>query len=47
MEWAKHVARIGERRDAYRFMFWKPEEGDNFEDQGMYARIILKLILRK
>ena len=23
MGWAKHVARMGERTDAYRFMFWR------------------------
>jgi hypothetical protein len=25
MRWAEHVARIGEKRDVYRVLVWKPE----------------------
>jgi hypothetical protein len=29
MRWAGHVARMGEKRNAYRILVGKPEEGDH------------------
>jgi len=45
--WAGHVARMGERRDAYRVLVGKPEERDHLEDPGVDGRIILRRIFRK
>ena len=44
LRWAGHVARMGERRGAYRVLLGKPEGGDHLEDPGVYGRIILKWI---
>jgi hypothetical protein len=35
MKWAGHVARIGERRNAYRILVGKPEGRDHWEDQDV------------
>jgi hypothetical protein len=35
MRRAGHVARMGEKRNAYRILMGKPEEKDNWEDQDV------------
>jgi len=48
MRWAGHVARMGERKVAYRILMGKPEgESDHLEDPGVDERIILRWILWK
>ena len=47
MRWAGHVARLGERRGAYRILVGKPEGKNHLEDPVVDGRIILKLIFRK
>ena len=47
MRWAGHVARMGERRGAYRILVGKPEERDRLEDPDIDGRIILRYIFRK
>jgi hypothetical protein len=47
MRWAGYVARVGERRAAYRVLVGKPGGRDHLEDPGIHERIILKLIFRK
>jgi hypothetical protein len=47
MKWAGHVARMGERRNAYRIMVGKPEGRDHWEDQDVGGWTILKWILRE
>jgi hypothetical protein len=37
-----HVARVGERRDAYGFWWGDLRERDHFQDLGVDGRIILK-----
>jgi hypothetical protein len=32
MSWAGHVARMGEKRNAYRVLVKNPEEKDHYED---------------
>jgi hypothetical protein len=44
LRWAGHVARMGERRGAYRALVGKLREGDHLEDPGVDGRIILKWI---
>jgi hypothetical protein len=44
MKWAGHVARMREKRNAYRIVVGKPE--GNWEDQGIGRWAILKWILR-
>ena len=44
LRWAGHVARMRERRGAYRGLVWKPEGKDHVEDPGVDGRIILKWI---
>jgi len=41
MEWAAHVARMGERRGAYRVLVWKAERKRPLEDPGIDGSIIL------
>jgi len=46
-EWAGHVIRMRERRDAYRFFWWGNMRERNYsEDPGVNGRILLKWILR-
>jgi hypothetical protein len=42
LRWAGHVARMGERRGAYRALVRKPEGRNHLKDQGVDGRIILK-----
>ena len=47
MEWAGHVACMGESRGVYRVLMGKPEGKNHLEDPGVDARIILRWIFRK
>jgi hypothetical protein len=47
LRWAGHVARIGDKRDAYRVFMGKPEGKGHLEISGVYQRIILKWIFEK
>ena len=47
MRWAGHVARMGEKRGAYRVLVRKPEEKNHLLDQDVDGRIILRWIFRK
>jgi hypothetical protein len=42
-----HVARMGERRGAYRVLLGKPEGRNHLKDPGVDGRIILKFIFEK
>jgi hypothetical protein len=42
MRWAGHVARMGEKRGAYRILVGDLREGDHLGDPGVDWRIILK-----
>jgi hypothetical protein len=35
MRWAGHVARMGEKRNAYRILVGKPEGESHWEDHGL------------
>jgi len=41
------VARIGERRGAYRVLLGRPRKRDHFESLELNGRIILKWVLNK
>ena len=47
MRWARHVARMVERRGVYRVLVGKPEERDHLKDPGVEGRIILRWVFRK
>jgi hypothetical protein len=47
LRWAGHVARMGERRGAYRALVGKPERRNHLEDPGVDGRIILKWIFER
>jgi hypothetical protein len=47
LRWAGHVARMGERRGAYRALVGKPEGRNHLEDPGVDGRIILKWIFER
>jgi len=48
MRWVGYVARMGERRDAYKgFVGGDLKERGHMEDLGVYERIILKWISKK
>ena len=47
IKWAVHVARIGERRDAYKFFLWgNVRERAHLGGQGVDRRTILRRIFR-
>ena len=41
------MARMGDRRGAYRVLLGKPEENNHLKDLGIDGRKILKQILKK
>jgi hypothetical protein len=47
LRWAGHVARMGERRGAYRALVGKPEGRSHLEDPGIDRRIILEWIFER
>jgi hypothetical protein len=47
MRLAEYVARMGEGRDVYRVLVWKPEERGHWGDRGLDGRILLRWIFRK
>ena len=47
MRWAGHVARMGEKRGAYRVLVVKPEERDQWGDLSVDGWIILGFISRR
>jgi hypothetical protein len=47
LRWAGHMARMGERRGAYRALVGKPEGRNHLEDPGVDGRIILKWIFER
>jgi len=46
VRWVGHVARVGERRNAYRVLVGKPDGNDHLEDICIYEKMILKSILK-
>ena len=45
MRWVGHIARMGERRGAYRVLVWKPEGNRSFGTSRLsikYIRVILQ-----
>jgi hypothetical protein len=46
MEWVGRVARMGEKRNAYRILVGIPEERDNLQDIGVDEKIILKCVFK-
>jgi hypothetical protein len=47
LRWVGYVARMGEKRNAYRLLVGKPEERDHWEDQEIGGWIILGWILER
>jgi hypothetical protein len=45
MRWAGHVARIGDKRNAYKILEGKPEGKNHWEDQDVGGKTVLKWIL--
>jgi hypothetical protein len=42
MRWARHVARMGEKRNAFRILVGKPKERDHQKNLDVGGRIILE-----
>jgi hypothetical protein len=47
MRWAEHIARMIEKRNAYRLLVGKPGERDHWEDQDIGGWITLRWILER
>jgi hypothetical protein len=47
MRWSGHVARRGEKRNAYRILVGKQKIRDNWEEQDVCGWTILKWILER
>jgi hypothetical protein len=47
MRWAGHVARMGEKRNAYKIVVGKQEGKNHWEDQDVGGWAILKWILER
>jgi hypothetical protein len=47
VRWAGHVARMGEKRNAYRILVGSQKERDHREDQDVVRWTILKWILER
>jgi hypothetical protein len=47
MRWAGHLARMGEKRNAYRILVGSQKEKYNWEDQDVGGGTILKWILER
>jgi hypothetical protein len=47
MRWAEHVARTGEKRNAYRILVGKPDGREHYENQDVSEWIILKWMLER
>jgi hypothetical protein len=47
MRWAGHVARMGEKKGAYRIWCGDLREGDHLGDPGIDGRIILQCMFKK
>jgi len=47
IRWAEHVARMEERRGAYRVLVGRPDAKDHLEGLGVDVRIILKWNFKK
>jgi hypothetical protein len=47
LRWAGHVARMGERRGAYRALVGNLREGNHLKDSDVNGRIILKWIFER
>jgi hypothetical protein len=47
MRWARHVARMGELRGAYKILVGRPEGRNHYEDLGVDGRTTLRWILGK
>jgi hypothetical protein len=46
MKGACYVARLGDRRGAYRVLVRRPEEREHLEDLGIDGKVILKLAFK-
>jgi hypothetical protein len=47
INWAGHIARIGDRRVAYRFLWGEMREKDHLEDLRVDGRIIIYIYQRE
>jgi hypothetical protein len=47
MRWTGNIARVGERRGAYRVLWGNVREGDRLEDIDIDEMVILKRIFKK
>jgi hypothetical protein len=47
MKWARHVERVGEKRNGKRILVGSQKERDYYEDLDVSGRIISRLILER